>query len=874
MSTKHTAYLVTGLLAGVAGFLCVFGATPARAAEVICAEVKIEIHQELTLERQAFDAHMRIHNGFPSIALDSVDIDVSFVDGQGEPVLASSNPDNTNALFFITIDTKDGITDVDGGGTVHPKSTADIHWLIIPAVGAAGPNSQGTKYLVGAKLRYIMGGVERVMDVQPDYIFVKPMPLLVLDYFLPVDVYGDDAFTGPVEPPVPFSLGVRVANHGYGAANKLKIDSGQPEIVENDQGLLIGFVITGSEVNGTPVTDSLLVDFGDIEPNRAGTARWVMECTLSGRFKEFTAEFSHADELGGALTSLMDAIHTHLMVHDVIVDLPGRDSIRDFLARDEGVLKVFESDNIDTNVADLTHQALFVKTGQNGSRLTYEMTLPATNGPLYAAVSNSIPPMDTSTIVSVLRADGKRLHAANAWFSKSHQSGGSPWNEALNLFDANGGGAYTVTIDDISAVPAPPVVSYVGDRVTFVNDPLGVGFLVYASDPNGTLPSLSSSTLPTGATFDTTNELDYVEGTFFWRPQAGQEGVYPVQFTASDGVLTDHERIKIYVGAEGEGTNSAGIPLSLVDWRVEVSNIVAEAGSMSARVQWAAWPGVDYDVLGADGALESTGTSWSVLASNVTASSYDAEWLDGGPASNRTHRFYQVAVAGDGPLSNGMWGVVWRDFEGAAYHYVAPPLDLTGPAATALRAVLSGALHGADDGPGNAVGDELYLLQPSGAWRVLYLDTSGTWRTADGQPVTALVPAGRGAVLLRHHADAVRAVFTGPVGNDGTREVTVYPGWNMLALCEGKTRNLTAALASTVGGGPAGGLSPETADHVLFKDGDGRQHWLIFALGFGPPKDGHWIDRNTLEIRSPAMGPGSVMYYYRQPAAGEMRITY
>jgi hypothetical protein len=50
------------------------------AADSVCAEVKIEISQELTLERQAFDAHMRINNGLSNITLQDVDIDVSFSD--------------------------------------------------------------------------------------------------------------------------------------------------------------------------------------------------------------------------------------------------------------------------------------------------------------------------------------------------------------------------------------------------------------------------------------------------------------------------------------------------------------------------------------------------------------------------------------------------------------------------------------------------------------------------------------------------------------------------------------------------------------------------------------------------------------------------
>ncbi len=101
------------------------------------------------------------------------------------------------------------------------------------------------------------------------------MPELYLDYFLPNDVYGDDAWTPETEAPVPFSLGMRVRNQGFGAAWTLKIDSAQPTIADNEQGLLVDVLITGSEVNGQPGTESLLADVGDIAPRTAGVARWV-----------------------------------------------------------------------------------------------------------------------------------------------------------------------------------------------------------------------------------------------------------------------------------------------------------------------------------------------------------------------------------------------------------------------------------------------------------------------------------------------------------------------------------------------------------------------------------------------------------------------
>lgn len=312
------------LLAG----LLVMGPAISLAAEAVCARVKIEIKQELTLERQAFDAHMRINNGLTSISLENVNVDVSFADKDGNTVIASTDPARTEALFFIRLDSMENIDNVSGSGNVNPSTSADIHWLIIPSPGSSNGLESGTLYYVGAKLTYIIGGQEKVTEVTPDYIFVKPMPEITLDYFLPSDVYSDDAVTSDIEPPVPFSLGVRVKNSGHGTTKNLKIDSAQPKIVENEQGLLIGFAIEGSEVKGQPATDSLLVDFGNIAPNRSAVARWMMTCTLSGKFISLNADFSHSDELGGELTSLISAVQTHLLVQDVFVDLPGRDGIR------------------------------------------------------------------------------------------------------------------------------------------------------------------------------------------------------------------------------------------------------------------------------------------------------------------------------------------------------------------------------------------------------------------------------------------------------------------------------------------------------------------------------------------------------------------
>ena len=544
-SLKEKACLIFLCLSALILSSLVLLSFPALAADdSVCARVKLEIKQELTLERQAFDAHMRITNGLSHITLEDVDVDVIFSDEEGVSVLASSDPDNSQALFFIRLDSMENIDDVNGTGSVEPSSFADIHWLIIPAPGSANGVPHGTLYYVGATLTYTIGGEEHITDVTPDYIFVKPMPELVLDYFLPTDVYGDDAFTPEIEPPIPFFLGVRVKNNGSGIAKDMKINSAQPKIVENEQGLLIGFVIEGCEVNGKAATPSLLADLGDIEPNRSSVARWVMTCSLSGQFVEFTADYSHSDELGGELTSLLEGVNTHFLVRDVLVDVAGRDSVRDFLAKDGDVYRVYESENIDTEVADQS-----AASGLTGSGDNYTLSTPPTSGFIYVQLTD--PQQGQKEIKEIMRSDGKRIKPENAWLSKTRNKE-KEWDYFLNIFDANTTGSYTVSFGEPAAIPHAPVLQFIPDRTVVEGEQLS--FLVEATDEDATTPSLEAEPLPAQASF--TDQGDGT-GLFDWTPREGQAGQYSITFTASDELLEDSQRVVITVNpvddTDGDG---------------------------------------------------------------------------------------------------------------------------------------------------------------------------------------------------------------------------------------------------------------------------------------------------------------------------------
>ena len=101
-----------------------------------------------------------------------------------------------------------------------------------------------------------------------------------------------------------------------------------------------------------------------------------------------------------------------------------------------------------------------------------------------------------------------------------------------------------VTVTD--AGNQAPVLAAIGPRSTAEN--VNLTFGVSASDPDATIPTLTTSTLPTGASF-----IDNANGTgyFNWTPTFTQAGVYNITFYAGDGTAIDSEIVAITVTDAG-----------------------------------------------------------------------------------------------------------------------------------------------------------------------------------------------------------------------------------------------------------------------------------------------------------------------------------
>jgi beta propeller repeat protein len=429
----------------------------------LCARIKIEILQELTLERVGFEATLEITNNDGNDPITDLSATLTF-----ENPLLSSEGDRHDAssLFFVRAPELENINATDGSGLIGPTKKAVMRWFIIPKISAGGADPNGVRYRIGAQLAAKFQGVDiphDVLQVFPDDIFVKPEPQLNITYFQPRDVQGDDPFTPQVESPIPFTLGVLVRNSGYGIARNLLIKSQQPRIVENRRNLLIIAQLLGVRVMDSPLDRAgLTVNLGDINPFQTRKGAWDMITSLSGEFVEFKASYTHSSELGGEDTSVIKSLEAHFIAHEVINDQPGRDNIRDFLAdtdRDSDMIPdaLYESEGNVLPVNHLKEAEVLGSAGQGGA---FQVRLTADRAG-WGYIRLTDPGQARLRIESVIRNDGKILNPRNYWTNLRYEPGSNRRLEYLNIFDLVELGEYLYTITYAPALvdTTPPVTT-------------------------------------------------------------------------------------------------------------------------------------------------------------------------------------------------------------------------------------------------------------------------------------------------------------------------------------------------------------------------------------------------------------------------------
>lgn len=522
--TRRRRFTGLAFLGAFALGLAALSPLRAWAQQTVCAVVKLELGQQAALEREAFKANLGLTNNLGDLPLSQLRIDVLITDPSGSPA---------NSLFFIKTTNLQNVNAVDGTGTVQPAGSAAAEWLIIPSTGAGGSGTTGVKYNVTARMSFYTGGVPRITTTFPVAITVKPQPVLFLEYALPFEVFGPQ----PLLPAVsiatePFALGLRVVNVGSGTANNFSVNSAQPQIVDNAQGLAVNFNLLGSYLGSTALTsNSLNITYGDVPAGGSKQAAWIMASSFAGRFTDFTANFTHAAALGGALTSLIQGVSTYTLIKDVQDDTPGRDAQFDFMinrttprtqleqtyATGDDPLPtpefIMESDQTGmTPVLDVPGVSSNALSGSNAV-LGFAFAVPVPTGTwVHAAIPVSFG--GSVQVLSAIRSDGKSLNPHNFWISKHFNKLTLAFSYKLHVLDftaAQGAQTYALTFG-ASALDAPPdpitslSVSTAGPGALALNwtstgedassgTIVGGRYAIYASTDLSAMPSVAASSV-------------------------------------------------------------------------------------------------------------------------------------------------------------------------------------------------------------------------------------------------------------------------------------------------------------------------------------------------------------------------------------------
>ncbi|MDY0050741.1 MAG: hypothetical protein RBR73_08340, partial [Halothiobacillaceae bacterium] len=231
-------------------------------------EVKLQIEQKVSLEREAFNAELALTPTVP--ALDDVNLDLQIKDKDGE---------DASELFFVLVTQQTALSSsLESGRMTGPAS---ISWQLIPSSAAGGTTADGREYEISATMAYRYDGKEYTYATAAETVTVKPMPKLTLDYYLPYVVMAGK----------PVNIRVDVANSSAGAAKNLVIASGQPKIVENANNIPVAFSINGSSASSDPAgyqAGRLDINFGEVAAGGGASGYWQLSSTRNGYFIEFT----------------------------------------------------------------------------------------------------------------------------------------------------------------------------------------------------------------------------------------------------------------------------------------------------------------------------------------------------------------------------------------------------------------------------------------------------------------------------------------------------------------------------------------------------------------------------------------------------------
>lgn len=444
----------------------------------VCASITLQLSQTMTMTRQAFRGTLSVFNGNETIAMTDVRLNLEVRDEEGR--LATSHEFQTNVE---SLDQFDGDLALDAPWTLAGGQTGTATILFIPTRYAAPTADR--EYSFGGTLSYVdpFTGLRVERELYPVTLTVKPSPVLDLTYFMQRDVLGDDALTTDVvEPTVPAEFALLVRNTGKGDATNVRIVTEQPEIVENEKGLLIDFNLLSAQLNGGEHTlalgGSVPVDFGTIEAGGSAYAQWWIESSLLGHFTDYDVEATHATSYGNEDLSLLGQVSIHELTRSLsLTDSEGQATVG-FLTND-----IADADDrpdalylTDGSILDVAAPAGASMEQQSPTQYALTVTT-AGEGWTYGSVAD--PTGGRQTLAAVRRqSDGADVPLRNFWQTdRTLRDGRDPlYENRLHFADRMGaaGETYVLTFEPRPEVElAVEAFTGVPESGTVASQPVG-----------------------------------------------------------------------------------------------------------------------------------------------------------------------------------------------------------------------------------------------------------------------------------------------------------------------------------------------------------------------------------------------------------------
>ena len=293
----------------------------------VCVQVVVEFEQHLVMTREAFEGTFTVRNGYETESMENIGLNFTVKDEDGN---------DCTHLFQITTTSLEGLTGIEGDGSLGGGMQGMAKILFIPTKEAA--LTEPKVYYFGGTFSFIDPYYQEALtyELYPVEMTVNPSPDLYIDYFMQRDIIGDDALTlDVIEPSVPAELGVIINNKGAGVAKNVILETAEPKIVENSQGLIIDFSMYGASFNGSEAQLGLMeIPFGNIESGHTAVGEWLFTSSLLGHFVSYEAHVIHNNSYGNPNLSLVSHLDIHELIHPIRAYGNLEDGINDFLVND------------------------------------------------------------------------------------------------------------------------------------------------------------------------------------------------------------------------------------------------------------------------------------------------------------------------------------------------------------------------------------------------------------------------------------------------------------------------------------------------------------------------------------------------------------